>query len=568
MRTTAKPGACPVPTTEIKCYELSPGGNTNFEVVVTAEDGETRQSQNFVVALQVVTCDPSGARPGVTGATVDCTGVTAVGEACKITPDASYNCDAARVTCKAQATTAVYQSEGTCKKSCDGKQVSFTGGEADCSSALKTDQTCTVKALSGKSCASVTVKCSAEGKYDVTGQCTPPCTGTYTQAFEGANVDCSAANDPGETCTLVPLTGWDCTGVSVTCKANGQSVSYEKSTTKCSRITTTTAPAVCTKYDDFSSASGGTFGVQMTCDDILRQQNAKYTTCSEVQVMLSAGKDCRGCECGCNQVAPTVTGATVNCAGATKIGASCQVEPQSPYTCNGVTVRCAASSTGFFYETQGTCIRPTPGQCQCTYMGKAYTCDRALFMKNAMLPKTCETLHNFQNMCQCNRGIQGCTCGCSSLRTPTFVGGTADCSKATDLGVDCDITSSPDYSCDKKITCDGNDNQGYFFKESGGCRSTVTTTTASTTTTTKESVQVHVNFDLDYKKYKEGGGEKDWETYVKESIAAKLGISPEDVKLVSTYENSGRRRLGSRRQLGTAFVIEIEVMARASCFSF
>ena len=129
------------------------------------------------------------------------------------------------------------------------------------------------------------------------------------------------------------------------------------------------------------------------------------------------------------------------------------------------------------------------------------------------------------------------------------------------MEAECDVKADPNYECDKKIICDGNSNQGFFFSQSGSCRLTLTTTTTTTVTTTKESMQVHVNFDLDYDKYiAEGGTKEAWTDYVKQTIAAKLGIQPEDVKLVGTYENYGRRRLGGSRRLGTAFIIEIEVV--------
>ena len=546
------PGPVPLPTTEIKCFDLS-SGSTEFEVVVTAEDGTTTQKQKFIVTIAVVACDPSAPVPGVTGATVNCDGVTAVDQECVITADSSYNCEAAKVKCKAQATTAVYVSEGTCQRACNGEKQLFDGGEADCSSALKTDNTCTVTALSGKSCASVIVKCSAQGKYEISGECTPPCTGSYT--VEGATLDCTAADDPGESCTLFALSGWDCSGVSVTCQAVGQTVSYKKGNTNCNRIITTQPPAVCTKYDDFNSASSGTFDLQMTCDDILLQKNPSFTTCEAIEGMLSAGKDCRGCQCGCNEVAPTVTGANVNCAGKKKIGEYCEVTSQSSYTCRNVRVKCAASlSKGFFYETEGACIKPTPGQCQCEYNNQYSTCDDALFNENLPLPsRTCAFLAS-SGSCSCQRNVQGCTCGCSNLLTPQFVGGDADCSDAIDMAQGCVITPRANYDCTgKRITCTGNKDRGYFFAESGSCRSTLTTTISPIVTSTQESVQVHVNFDLDYEKYKAEGGEKAWEDYVKETIAAKFGIKKEDVKLVSTYENQGRRRLG------TAFVIEINV---------
>ena len=546
------PGATPLPTTEIKCYQLS-SGSTQFEVVVTAEDGQATQKQKFVVAIAVVTCDPSGPVPGVTGGTVNCDGVTAVDQECVITADSSYSCEAAKVKCKAQATTAVYVSEGTCNRACNGEKQLFDGGEADCSSALKTDETCTVKALSGKSCASVKVKCSAQGKYEVSGECTPPCTGTFS--VEGATLDCTAADDPGESCTLFALSGWDCSGVSVTCQAEGQDVGYKKGDASCNRIIITQPPAVCTKYDDFNSASSGAFALQMTCDDILLQQNPKYLTCGAVEGMLSAGKDCRGCKCGCNEVAPTVTGANVDCSGKKKNGDYCELITQSGYTCRNVKVKCAASSSkGFFYEVEGTCIKPTPGKCQCEYNNQFFTCDDVLLNTNLQLPsRTCTALAN-SGSCSCERNIQGCSCGCSNLLTPQFVGGDADCSGATNFNEDCVITPKTNYDCKgKKITCAGSIERGYYFAESGSCQSTLATTAAPIVTTKPESVQVHVNFDLDYEKYKADGGEKAWEDYVRETIAAKFGINKQDVKLVSTYENQGRR------QLGTAFVIEINV---------
>eukprot|EP00750_Incisomonas_marina_P018517 INCI2990.1.p1 GENE.INCI2990.1~~INCI2990.1.p1 ORF type:complete len:2694 (-),score=348.67 INCI2990.1:3864-11945(-) len=337
--------------------------------VVCRSDGSTQYEPTVSSCLKL--CDGNAA-PTVDGGVVNCTEAEYPATECSIVENDGFDCSVVGVSCSSDGSGnyLLTGSASACVPVCDGSTQSFFGGTSDCSQALVSGAACVVSSKNSRfDCSNVTTLC-LDGEYVVEGACHRQCSGSFQDSLiQGASVDCSAARNSGDNCTVVNATpAFDCTDVVVTCDANvgyiwGTSInSFDACAALCD-------PSAAVNYDfednvlvfpwgtaDCSVARNdreGTNACAVMVNDSSYVCDSKTVQCSASSLFEEGGT----CEAKCNGLyanASVLDHVLVDCTLATEPQSQCEITLRSEHACDGTP---AVQCTDGAYAFSGICYK-------------------------------------------------------------------------------------------------------------------------------------------------------------------------------------------------------------------